>query len=107
RGQRLTISEDFAGLGGDVRYIRSRIDATKYKSIGGGWVVSAHGEGGYIVPLEKSPGAGRDAVRLTDRFFDPGLRGFDIRGIGPRVVRVPYNADGTLQTIDINKVVTD
>ena len=36
-------------------------------------------------------------IRLTDRFFDPGLRGFDIRGIGPRVVRIPYNADGTLQ----------
>jgi outer membrane protein insertion porin family len=96
RGQRLTVSEDFAGLGGNVRYIRSRIDATKYKSIGGGWVVSAHGEGGYIAPLQKSPGPGRDAVRLTDRFFDPGLRGFDIRGIGPTIQRVPYNVDGTL-----------
>jgi outer membrane protein insertion porin family len=46
-------------------------------------------------------------VRLTDRFFDPGLRGFDIRGIGPRVVRIPYNSDGTLQALDINKDVTD
>jgi outer membrane protein insertion porin family len=96
RGQRLTLSGDFAGLGGDVRYIRSRVDATKYKSIGGGWVVSAHAEGGYIAPLQKSPGPGRDAIRLTDRFFDPGLRGFDIRGIGPRIQRVPYNTDGTL-----------
>jgi outer membrane protein insertion porin family len=107
RGQRLSLSEDFAGLGGDVRYVRSRIDATKYKSIGGGWVVSAHAEGGYVVPLQKAPPSGSDAVRLTDRFFDPGLRGFDIRGIGPRVVRVPYNSDGTLQALDINKNVTD
>jgi outer membrane protein insertion porin family len=107
RGQRLSLSEDFAGLGGDVRYVRSSFNATKYKSIGGGWVVSAHGEGGYIVPLQKGPASGSDAVRLTDRFFDPGLRGFDIRGIGPRVVRVPYNADGTLQAIDINKNVVD
>ena len=107
RGQRLSLSEDFAGLGGDVRYIRSSFNATKYKSIGGGWVVSAHGEGGYIVPLQKSPPSGSDAVRITDRFFDPGLRGFDIRGIGPRVVRVPYNTDGTLQAIDINKNVVD
>ena len=107
RGQRLSLSEDFAGLGGDVRYVRSRLDATKYKSIGGGWVVSAHGEGGYIFPLQKGPASGSDAVRLTDRFFDPGLRGFDIRGIGPRVVRVPYNADGTLQALDIHKDVTD
>ncbi|MFL6760541.1 outer membrane protein assembly factor BamA [Sphingomonas sp.] len=105
RGQRLTWSEDFAGLGGNVRYIRSRIDATKFKSIGGGWVFSAHGEGGYIAPLQKSPGPGRDAVRLTDRFFDIGLRGFDIRGLGPRIQRVPYNADGTL---DLTKaVITD
>ncbi|MFL6722303.1 MAG: outer membrane protein assembly factor BamA [Sphingomonas sp.] len=96
RGQRLTWSEDFAGLGGNVRYIRTRLDATKFKSIGGGWVLSAHGEGGYIAPLQKSPKEGSDAVRLTDRFFDPGLRGFDIRGIGPRIQRVPYNADGTL-----------
>jgi outer membrane protein insertion porin family len=90
RGQHLTLSEDFAGLGGNVRYIRSRIDATKYRSLGSGWVLSAHGEGGFIAPLQKSPGPGRDAVRLTDRFFDPGLRGFDIRGIGPRIQRVNY-----------------
>ena len=105
RGQRLTLSEDFAGLGGDVRYIRSRFDATKYKSIGGGWVVSAHGEGGLIVPLKKAPGPFRDAIRLTDRFFDPGLRGFDLRGIGPRVQRVPYNTDGTLNLAE--GVITD
>jgi outer membrane protein insertion porin family len=107
RGNRLTLSEDFAGLGGDVKYIRSRIDATKYMNVGGGWIFSAHGEGGYIAPLQKAPEPDADAVRLTDRFFDPGLRGFDIRGIGPRVVRVPYNTDGSLQELDINKNVTD
>jgi outer membrane protein insertion porin family len=108
RGQRLSLSQDFAGLGGDVRYLRSRVDATKYRSIGGGWVVSLHGEGGFIAPLQKSPGPGRDAIRLTDRFFDPGLRGFDIRGIGPRIQRRNYtctdsttNAD---QTVTCNAV---
>ena len=59
---------------------------------------SAHAEGGLIKALQKSPGAGRDAIRLTDRFFGPQLRGFDIRGIGPRIQRVPYNTDGTLAT---------
>ena len=41
-----------------------------------------------------------DKVRLTDRFFlgEPEMRGFDIRGVGPRVQRVPYNVDGTLST---------
>jgi outer membrane protein insertion porin family len=96
RGQRLVFSQDVAGLGGDVKYARVRGDATKYKNLGGGWIFSAHAEGGYIRPLQSSPGPGRDAIRLTDRFFGPQLRGFDIRGIGPRVQRVPYNADGTL-----------
>ena len=90
RGQRMVLSQDFAGLGGDVRYVRTRADATKYKGFGGGWVFSAHAEGGYIMPLQKSPGPGRDAIRLTDRFFGPQLRGFDIRGIGPRIQSVPY-----------------
>jgi outer membrane protein insertion porin family len=107
RGQRLTWSEDLAGLGGNVRYLRSSINGTKYHSIGGGWVLSLHGEGGYVHPLQKGPASGADPVRLTDRFFDPGLRGFDIRGIGPRVVRIPYNTDGTLGTFDINKNITD
>jgi outer membrane protein insertion porin family len=96
RGQRLTWSEDFAGLGGDVKYLRSSLNATKFKSIGGGWIVSAHGEGGYVAPLQKAPQPGVDAIRLTDRFFDIGIRGFDIRGIGPRVQRVAYKDDGTL-----------
>ena len=107
RGQRLTFSEDFAGLGGDVRYIRSSVNATKYHNLGGNWILSLHGEGGYIAPLQKATVAGDDAIRLTDRFFDPGLRGFDIRGIGPRVVRIPYNTDGTLAALDVNKDVVD
>ncbi|HET7710038.1 MAG TPA: outer membrane protein assembly factor BamA [Sphingomicrobium sp.] len=96
RGQRLILTQDFAGLGGDVRFIRTRADATKYFSFGGGWVFSAHAEGGYIHPLNKNPGIGRDAVRITDRFFGPQMRGFDIRGIGPRIERVPYDSTGLL-----------
>ena len=30
RGQRIVFSQDFAGLGGDVKYLRTRLDATKY-----------------------------------------------------------------------------
>ena len=75
--------------------------ATKYKSFGS-WILSLHGEGGYIKPLQRSPGPGRDAIRITDRFFNSNIRGFDIRGIGPRVVRMPYNTDGTLNDLDVN-----
>jgi outer membrane protein insertion porin family len=98
KGNRIALTQDFAGLGGDVKYLRSRFDATKYMQLFPGWVVSAHAEGGYIHALESNPGDGRDAIRLTDRFFGTQLRGFDIRGIGPRVLRTPYDIDGDLQT---------
>ena len=91
RGQRVTLSQDFAGLGGDVKYLRTRLDATKYIQLPAGFVFSAHAEGGYIHPLQESPGEGRDAIRITDRFFGAQMRGFDIRGIGPRVRRTPFD----------------
>ncbi len=96
RGQRVLLSQDFAGLGGDVKYIRTRLDGTKFFEVRDGWVVSTHAEGGYIHPLQKSPGPGRDAIRITDRFFGPQMRGFDIRGIGPRVLRTNYDINGAL-----------
>ena len=86
RGQRLVLSQDFAGLGGDIRFLSTRADGTKWWGLGSGFVLSAHAEGGYIHPLRDADGT-RDPIRITDRFFGPQLRGFDIRGIGPRVVR--------------------
>ncbi|HEU5482457.1 MAG TPA: BamA/TamA family outer membrane protein, partial [Sphingomicrobium sp.] len=96
RGQRLVFSQDFAGLGGDVKYIRTRADATKFKEIASGWILSGHIEGGYIHPLQDSPSPGSDPIRLTDRFFGAQMRGFDIRGVGPRVERIPYDSEGVL-----------
>ena len=96
RGQRVVLSQDFAGLGGDSKYIRTRLDATKYFLLPRSFILSIHGEGGYIHPLKSNPGDGVDAIRLTDRFFGPQMRGFDIRGYGPRIVRVPYDTDGLL-----------
>jgi outer membrane protein insertion porin family len=96
RGHRLILSQDFAGLGGEVKYIRTRADATKYWGLPAGFILSAHAEGGYIHPLQDSRGEGQDAIRLTDRFFGPQMRGFDIRGIGPRVVSLPYEDETTV-----------
>ncbi|QGP78807.1 outer membrane protein assembly factor BamA [Sphingobium sp. CAP-1] len=96
RGQNVTLNQDFAGLGGDVKYVRTRLSAAKYVPLGGGFIFSLTGEGGYIHSLEgdrrDASGELVDAVRLTDRFFlgNPQIRGFDIRGIGPRVVRRYY-----------------
>ena len=106
RGQRLIFSQDFAGLGGDTKYLRTRADATKYFLLPKSFVLSVHAEGGYILPLRGSPGPGRDAIRLNDRFYGTQLRGFDIRGIGPRIERVGYLDPLTLDT-DTKNVASD
>ena len=90
KGQRLVLSQDLAGLGGSVKYLRTRIDGAKYFNPFGKFVFSLAGEAGYILPYGKGRGPGNDKIRLTDRFFlgQPEFRGFDIRGIGPRVQRI-------------------
>jgi outer membrane protein insertion porin family len=106
RGQRATFSQDFAGLGGDVRYLRQRADAAKFWGIGRGFILSARVEGGYIHPLKDSIRPEVDPIRISDRFFGPQLRGFDLRGIGPRVRRTSYNDDGSALAED-GRQVTD
>jgi outer membrane protein insertion porin family len=94
RGQSVSFSQDFAGLGGNVRYLRNRLNANKYwKLSDGGFVFSLAAEGGYVLPLQKINGV-KD-IRLTDRFTlgEPQIRGFDIRGVGPRVQRVFYTGE--------------
>lgn len=89
KGERIVGNLDFAGLGGDVKYGRARLNGAKYFPVLNGFVFSLQAEGGYIKALEDRGIDGTDDVRLTDRFFlgEPEMRGFDIRGIGPRVVR--------------------
>ena len=90
RGQSIGISQDFAGLGGNVKYIKTRLNADKFWRIGrSSFIFSVAGEGGYIHPLENRGLPFVDDVRLTDRFYlgEPQMRGFDIRGVGPRVTR--------------------
>ncbi len=99
RGQSAGISQDFAGLGGSVKYIKTRINADKYWKPFGNFVFGLSIEGGYIHPLEDrgSAALGIDDVRLTDRFYlgEPQMRGFDIRGVGPRVQRVTFTPELT------------
>ncbi|WP_313434220.1 outer membrane protein assembly factor BamA [Novosphingobium sp.] len=89
RGETVSVNFDLAGLGGDVNYYRLRGNAAKYWPLGKGFIFSIQGEGGLI------KGWGGDDIRLTDRFYlgEPQIRGFGIRGVGPRVVRQYYTAD--------------
>ncbi|WP_077228553.1 outer membrane protein assembly factor BamA [Sphingomonas hengshuiensis] len=104
RGHRLSFSADFAGLGGDVSYLRGRFDGAKYWNVGKGFIFSLTGEGGYIHGLKGSTTAGVDPIRITDRFYlgEPQFRGFDIRGVGPRVKRISYTGDPTTGTQLLN-----
>jgi len=104
RGERIILGQDFAGLGGDVKYLRSRLDATKYFLLPKGFVLSIHGEGGYIHPLQKAKDEGQDPIRISDRFFGPQLRGFDIRGIGPRIERRRFVSETELDSSNKNLV---
>lgn len=89
RGQSFSFSQDFAGLGGSVKYVRTRAQGSKHFNLGSRYILNISGEGGYIYPFGSAPTPTSDKVRLTDRFFlgEPQMRGFDIRGVGPRVVR--------------------
>ncbi|PIW56593.1 MAG: outer membrane protein assembly factor BamA [Sphingomonadales bacterium CG12_big_fil_rev_8_21_14_0_65_65_10] len=95
KGQLVTFNADFAGLGGDVNYLRLRLNASQYFPLGNGFIFSLRGEGGAIRSFDDRGIPGTDDVRLTDRFFlgEGQIRGFDIRGIGPRVIRRPIIAD--------------
>jgi len=90
-GERALLSQDFAGLGGETRYLRTRVSGAKFWNVFNNFIFSLSAEGGYIHSFEDG-GPNRDPVRLTDRFFlgSPQIRGFDIRGVGPRIQRRPY-----------------
>ncbi|MBJ7445147.1 MAG: outer membrane protein assembly factor BamA, partial [Sphingobium sp.] len=121
RGHNIVLSQDFAGLGGSVKYVRTRLNASKFFPLGGGFIFSLTGEGGYIHSLEgerlDSTGQSVDKIRLTDRFFlgEPQFRGFDIRGVGPRVKRFYLTAEtdangnttGYVKNTDNNNVSDD
>ena len=100
RGERITLSQDFAGLGGTTKYLRTRVLGAKYWPIfrDSGFIFSTSAEAGYIHSFEDARGPGIDPVRLTDRFFlgEPQVRGFDIRGIGPRVIRRRLDGEGNV-----------
>jgi outer membrane protein insertion porin family len=70
---------DVAGIGGDVRYLRTSLSAAYYHSWAPQWLATLRGEGGYVFGIGQN-------VRIEDRFFVGGdnLRGFATGGIGPR-----------------------
>ncbi|MDN3566626.1 outer membrane protein assembly factor BamA [Paeniroseomonas aquatica] len=97
RGAVVRLGTDFAGLGGDVAYIRGRLDGTYYiplESVFGDpdYLLSVSGSVGYLETLFGK----KD--RIIDRFFLGGenLRGFRIAGAGPRDTATSDSLGGRL-----------
>ncbi|HEY9216491.1 MAG TPA: outer membrane protein assembly factor BamA [Phenylobacterium sp.] len=80
RGFYMSLNQDFAGLGGDVHYVRTEGDGAWYHGFNKDFKLSISGQAGYIT------GFGGESIRITDRFYKGGnnFRGFETLGVGPR-----------------------
>lgn len=80
-GYILSGTTTFAGVGGDITYVRVTGSGSYYTPVLGmeDYILNVSAEAGFIDGLG-------DSVRVQDRFFVGGgnLRGFDSGGIGPR-----------------------
>lgn len=97
QGIRAELKQDFAGLGGDVKFIRTTGDARFYQEVFPDVVGVLRVQGGHI------SGWGDGNLRLLDHFqMGPNLvRGFRANGIGPRDQTVygpttPYTSQDAL-----------
>ncbi|MEM7620808.1 MAG: outer membrane protein assembly factor BamA [Pseudomonadota bacterium] len=79
QGVYLRFGQEFAGVGGDVDYLRTTGEARGYYPIAKGYTLVGRVQAGYISGFD-------DDVRLIDHFYKGGetIRGFDRAGIGPR-----------------------
>jgi outer membrane protein insertion porin family len=100
RGFDFRLSQDFAGIGGDVKYIRTETGATFYRGVWRDVVASAKFSAGYVLPLDEDQG-----VRINNRFFRGGstFRGFDVAGLGPREILRIFDPN-TGQVLDTRRL---
>jgi len=79
-GIKSQLSQDLAGLGGDVKFLRTTEDMRYYHSINDDVVALVRGQGGYVTGW-----GGQQAPLLNNFFGGPTLvRGFAPNGFGPR-----------------------
>jgi outer membrane protein insertion porin family len=88
QGIRAELKQDFAGLGGDVKFIRTTGDARFYQEVFPDIVGVLRLQGGHIASW------GGSDLRFLDQFqMGPNLvRGFRTNGIGPRDLTDPTNS---------------
>ncbi|MBI1776357.1 MAG: outer membrane protein assembly factor BamA [Proteobacteria bacterium] len=90
QGYYIRFGTDFAGLGGDSRFVRPIIKGGYFYPFGSDIVASLLGETGDVIALGQR-------VRINDRFFIGGdnLRGFRSGGVGPRDTNTQDSLGGT------------
>ncbi|MEO8925952.1 MAG: outer membrane protein assembly factor BamA [Caulobacteraceae bacterium] len=95
RGYFVNLSQDVAGVGGSVHYVRSELRGGWYHGFNKDFIFSFSGSAGYI------DGWNGDNIRITDRFYEGGdtFRGFQIAGIGPRDTQFGDSLGGKLYAI--------
>ncbi len=83
------LSADYAGIGGDLNYVRARLSGAYFIPITDDVVASFSATGGII------EGIGQP-IRITDSFFLGGdnLRGFATAGVGPRDIKTGDSLGG-------------
>src|SRR5713101_3038642 len=90
-GLLVDFKQDFAGVGGDVTYLKSAVDAKYYTPLVQDIVGLIHVQGGILNQI------GNNEIRMLDHFqMGPNLvRGFAPNGIGPRDIN-PFGTGDAL-----------
>jgi outer membrane protein insertion porin family len=90
-GLLVDFKQDFAGVGGDVTYLKSTVDAKYYAPLVSDIIGLVHLQGGMLNKV------GNNELRMLDQFqMGPNLvRGFAPNGIGPRDIN-PYGTEDAL-----------
>jgi len=109
RGYFVRWGADLAGLGGDVAYLRNRVDTALFlpleRLLGDpAYVMTFSASVGHLAPFNDrrafnpALGVGGERDRIVDRFFLGGenLRGFAIAGVGPRDIITRDSLGGRL-----------
>ena len=87
-GMAFSLSEDFAGFGGNLKFIKTEAEFTAYRPAFDGAIINSLALHGGIIQ-----GYDGAAVPINQRFFKGGdsFRGFALAGIGPRDLDAPLN----------------
>ncbi len=95
RGFVLRLGTDFAGLGGNAHFVRTKVDGVYYIPLdaftgNSDWGIAVSAGAGYLAQLDG------DVEKIIDRFFLGGdnLRGFEAGGAGPHDVATGESLGG-------------